>query len=79
MFTGLALELHLTKLPGVSSPLLLVARDNCKIEMYYGDTKVGVMEGHEDWVRCLDSKVDGDSVMVVSGRVYHLLATNFNT
>ena len=67
--TGLALELHLVTLPGTSQPLLLVARDNTKIEMYHGEVweKVGVMDGHEDWVRCMDSKVEDGSVMVASG------------
>ena len=73
-FLGLALELHLTRLPGVSTPLLLVARDNCKIDIYHGSNKdeetwtnVGSMVGHENWVRCLDTKVEEDGLLVVSG------------
>ena len=72
IFSGLCLELHLTSLPGVSSPVLLVARDNCNIEILDRAEagcwhRRGVMQGHEDWVRCLDSRPQGEEVMVASG------------
>ena len=72
IISGLCLELHLTSLPGVSSPVLLVARDNCNIEILDRAEagcwhRRGVMQGHEDWVRCLDSRPQGEEVMVASG------------
>ena len=69
--TGLALDLHLATLPGVQNPLLVVAREDCKLHLYEvaGDIlqKVGVLTGHEDWVVSLDSKVEGTGLIIVSG------------
>ena len=58
--TGLALELHLTHLPGLESPVLAVARDDCKIHLYCREgerswTKAANIGGHEDWVVSLDT------------------------
>ena len=54
------------------TPVLLVARDNCNIEIMDRAedgcwARAGVLPGHEDWVRCLDSRLEGDDVMVASG------------
>ena len=70
--SGLCLELHLTSLPGVPSPVLLVARDNCNIEILDREEagswqRRGVLQGHEDWVRCLDSRLQGEEVILASG------------
>jgi len=69
--TGLALDLHLTFLPGIPSPLLVVARDDCKLHLFEEKEgvwgKVGVLTGHEDWVVSLDSKVEGRGLVIVSG------------
>ena len=51
---------------------MLVARDNCNIEILDRAedgcwARAGVLPGHEDWVRCLDSRLEGDDVMVASG------------
>ena len=55
----------------MSSPVLLVARDNCSIEIMdrreEGWVRVGVLAGHEDWVRCLDFRQKGADVLVASG------------
>ena len=69
---GLALELHLTLLPGLDSPVLLVAREDCKIHLYCrqgegGWARAGVIGGHEDWVVSLDSRREGEGLVVVSG------------
>ena len=75
--TGLALELHLTLLPGLESPVLAVARDDCKIHLYCRQEKeeegqsswawAGIVGGHEDWVVSLDSRREGEGLVVVSG------------
>ena len=70
--SGLALELHLTLVPGLSSPLLLAARDDCKIHLYTSQGRTdwswaGAIAGHEDWVVSLDTRLEGEAVMVVSG------------
>ena len=74
---GLALELHLTLLPGLESPVLAVARDDCKIHLYCRQEKeeegqsswawAGIVGGHEDWVVSLDSRREGEGLVVVSG------------
>ena len=69
--TGLALDLHLAFLPGLAQPLLMVARDDCKLHLFEegerGWGRVGVLAGHEDWVVSLDSKVEGSGLVIVSG------------
>ena len=70
--SGLALELHLTQVPGVGRPVLLAARDDCGVHLYQREDegewgKAGVMTGHEDWVVSLDSRRLDQGLVVVSG------------
>ena len=70
--TGLALELHLTELPGLESPVLAVARDDCKIHFYWREgertwLRAASIGGHEDWVVSLDSRREGEGLVLVSG------------
>ena len=70
--TGLALELHLTSLPGLESPVLAVARDDCKIHLYYREgertwVRAASIGGHEDWVVSLDTRREGEGLVMVSG------------
>ena len=70
--TGLALELHLTRLAGLESPVVAVARDDCKIHLYCREGErtwawAGTVGGHEDWVVSLDSRREGEGLVLVSG------------
>jgi len=69
--TGVALDMHLLTLPGFSVPLLVVARDDCRLHVYESKNfdweKVGMLSGHEDWVVSIDSKLDGESLVLVTG------------
>ena len=64
---GLAICLHLVLLPGQEEPLLVVAREDCRLHLMQGGLKVGVLEGHEDWVTCLASKVEEGQMVLASG------------
>ena len=36
----------------------MVAREGCRLHLLQGALRVGVLEGHKDWVTCLASKLD---------------------
>lgn len=64
---GICLALKCIFLPEPNSLLCALALDNCSIELHSLDNFndlyfhcVGVLKGHEDWVRGLDFKIESE-------------------
>ncbi|XP_017789956.1 PREDICTED: probable elongator complex protein 2 [Habropoda laboriosa] len=72
----LPIEACFSFLPNTNLPLLAVAIENSTIELYVINsnviklhfTRVQILVGHEDWVRCMDFNCDTDnSLLLASG------------
>lgn len=88
----LPIEACFSFLPNTDLPLLAIGLENSTIELYITNfntieklyfVKVQVLEGHEDWVRCMDFNYNlSDSILLASGsqdamiRLWKISASN---